>query len=444
MINKYLKQQKGVTLVEVLGALAILSIISILAFNVLGNTFQYNEKTQAHTDIRQEANYIITQMRESHQTNQNDYEICTSTFERSNYVFNEFMINHNPINGSCTTVDATETLSVSFIIMNNQDQQFEVNTKIHPKAERNREELVSITIPDQSVDIIDYIRDESVFVYSSNISVDGSASFSSANGKMVINNNTPSDLSFNTAGQISVNEIHINKPNQQVNVNSSSEFGVSGVTSLINIRSHLNLNNGGTTMNAEEIYIDGDLTFGSSTVVNADTMYVSGDVIFNNYSADINADNIYIGGDIISNTNNSEHQQLRTGEFDASSYPDIPPNDLPELRDKNWYTENNYVNSGTLSDNDRIFSTGDVNVHTHNRNPSDFIIIAGGDVTIDTNWSEVEGLIVAPNGSVSYDGPKFSGVVIARDGFNLENGGASAEFRNINEYLDGLDEIPFK
>lgn len=56
---KVLKNQKGITLVEMLGVLVIGSIISILAFNILFSMLKNEDKVAVNAQLRDEADYYI-------------------------------------------------------------------------------------------------------------------------------------------------------------------------------------------------------------------------------------------------------------------------------------------------------------------------------------------------------------------------------------------------
>lgn len=59
MKNKFILSQKGLTLVELLAALSILSIIGIITYSVLFNGIHTYERTMEETKLRDEADYIM-------------------------------------------------------------------------------------------------------------------------------------------------------------------------------------------------------------------------------------------------------------------------------------------------------------------------------------------------------------------------------------------------
>ncbi|GAA0450487.1 prepilin-type N-terminal cleavage/methylation domain-containing protein [Alkalibacillus silvisoli] len=440
MVNKYYSDESGVTLIEVLASLVLVSIISILAFNVLTNTFQYSETSISHADLRQDSNFIITQIRQKHQEEIGDYALCKEDLQRIQQYEVNLEINEIPIH-ECKTFSYKDPLNVNFTMKNQQDHEYQINTTIEPKVERERVKDIQLSLPSHVDDFYSYLSDEKVFIYSGNISVNGSASISGdRDGQMIINNNE-TDLNFSTANHISVNTIYIDKEGQEVNFPTSTSLGEAGVTELVNIKGDVYLNNGGATVNGEHVFIDGNVTFNSSSVINASSVHISGDVTFNNWAGDINAEQIYIGGDITSD--NPDHNNIKTGEFDEEQLPDHPNIHIPSLKEEQWFYQNDYENTLTLDDDSKIFSPSDLNIHVGNNNPENFIIVSKGNVSIDSNWSELDGVIIAPNGKVTFYGDTFTGVVISKEGLDVVNGGSSVYFKNIEQYMDS-DESPFE
>ncbi len=81
--------EKGITLVEVLAALALLSIVSIITWNVLiqGSIFSQNIRT--NTLIQQEANIIINSLTRVHQLSSPYYQITVESNSNSSFLLIE-------------------------------------------------------------------------------------------------------------------------------------------------------------------------------------------------------------------------------------------------------------------------------------------------------------------------------------------------------------------
>ncbi|MGR3765905.1 type II secretion system protein [Rossellomorea sp. NS-SX7] len=66
-----MKNQNGLTLIEVLASLAILSVIGLVLWNVLFQGLNYSKKAVSQTSMQQEANLIsmeLTRIHQSHST----------------------------------------------------------------------------------------------------------------------------------------------------------------------------------------------------------------------------------------------------------------------------------------------------------------------------------------------------------------------------------------
>ncbi|MFZ7945574.1 type II secretion system protein [Neobacillus sp. 19] len=72
------QNQKGITLIELLVTLAILSLIGIIIWNVFFQGMKFSEKSVTKNTMQQEANLLITNLKKIHQTSKL-YEISSST-----------------------------------------------------------------------------------------------------------------------------------------------------------------------------------------------------------------------------------------------------------------------------------------------------------------------------------------------------------------------------
>ncbi|WP_108669431.1 PilW family protein [Peribacillus acanthi] len=62
------KGQKGLTLVEVLVSMAILSILIILTSSAMMNSLNFSKKATSQVQLQQEANYILAELTNFHET----------------------------------------------------------------------------------------------------------------------------------------------------------------------------------------------------------------------------------------------------------------------------------------------------------------------------------------------------------------------------------------
>ncbi|MEH7276293.1 type II secretion system protein [Neobacillus vireti] len=63
-----LTNENGITLIEVLATLAIVSFISILLYGVLINGFDYSKKSQEKVSLQQEMNIVVTTITKFHES----------------------------------------------------------------------------------------------------------------------------------------------------------------------------------------------------------------------------------------------------------------------------------------------------------------------------------------------------------------------------------------
>ncbi len=72
---KQIKNETGLTLIEVLATLTILSIVSVIIYNVFSNGLRYSSQAEDTVLIQQEANYLLTLLKEQHENAANDYTV---------------------------------------------------------------------------------------------------------------------------------------------------------------------------------------------------------------------------------------------------------------------------------------------------------------------------------------------------------------------------------
>lgn len=80
---KQIKNQSGITLIEVLATITILSIVSIIIYNVFFNGLQYSSQAKDTVSIQQEANYLLTILKEQHENAENNYTVTVENEQKT-------------------------------------------------------------------------------------------------------------------------------------------------------------------------------------------------------------------------------------------------------------------------------------------------------------------------------------------------------------------------
>ncbi len=157
MSTKRILNDHGLTLIELLATIVISSMIISLITSVFISSFKQNELVNSHNYLRQEANLIISKLRQNHQDN--SYNLCYETNNQlyldnqlsnqlalDKYYFTNVVIeNLNKSierSGQCIeNVDVLAPLFIQFTLHNENGQKFEMNTVI------NRLKPVELTQP---------------------------------------------------------------------------------------------------------------------------------------------------------------------------------------------------------------------------------------------------------------------------------------------------------
>ncbi|MBS4194841.1 prepilin-type N-terminal cleavage/methylation domain-containing protein [Lederbergia citri] len=445
MIKKYITHQQGITLLELLAALAISTLVIGLTFSVLFSSKKFNDKTHAYVDLRQEANIIISSLRK-HQ--KNSEKVCHEQLLTNDNISMEIQINEVELkSGYCWTPTNSNDTHVKFTLKDKkQHNKFDVDTIIEGRERKD----FSINIPDQPVKeetFFDYLKNNNVFVYGNDLDTNGSNSFNGS-GTILINNFNHSNLLFNGGGSVlSVKKIFINKNGNEVIFSDSTRLGELEKTETVRIIGNVQLNRGTAAILGDTIYISGNVTFDNGAVIKGKKVIIGGNVTFKNSSDKITADEIYVTGTI---------KKIDNGNIVGRLFNSNPPGKIeipvdipilpPSFREDSWYSTNGYevTSSVNFSDNSKIFSPSSFTVKDWHSNKQNVIIISKGDITLEKfGGSDLTGILFAPNGKVTFKGKSFNGVVIAKNGF-FTNGETKVTFTNVDEFIKNPDKAPFK
>lgn len=136
-----LQNERGLTLVEVLATLTILSIISVVIWNVFFQGLYYSDKAVTQNAMQQESNYITMKLTRIHQTSI-EYEL-----KNSNCIIEVDYISQNNESSKETITDAHLCFKTNF------------SGRVDP----NKEDLpLTISIHDKNDDTNEFVM-ETVF-----------------------------------------------------------------------------------------------------------------------------------------------------------------------------------------------------------------------------------------------------------------------------------------
>ncbi|WP_157842679.1 MULTISPECIES: PilW family protein [Bacillus] len=142
----FVQNNHGLTLIELLATIAIASIVLVLITTLLIATQKQNNMTQTHNAIRQEANFIITNLRNLHDVE--PYTICyhtdkkiyldnslSSALAHSKYFFEDVVIKQEgniieATNKCIENIDIHVPIEVKFTIKDDYNNAYTIDTVI--------------------------------------------------------------------------------------------------------------------------------------------------------------------------------------------------------------------------------------------------------------------------------------------------------------------------
>jgi hypothetical protein len=300
---------------------------------------------------------------------------------------------------------------------------------------------ISRTSPTPSQDteeFVEYIKDNVVFVYGNTMDFDGD-NINGPGATMVIR------------GPLNTNQIN---------------SGAFIAATTIYIDGYVKIASGGVTLGSQSepgsIYINGDLELAGGHKLYGN-VYVNGNLKLQNCNI---YGNIYVNGNtLLSGSQNLQGNIYYTGTLthpqwygdsilakchkipygSVQSFPSftIPEYNIPAPREASWFASKGYVSSGTLVSNIKIFTEGNYESPKSFTSAKNVIIVSKSNITITKWFTELTGLLYAPNGKVTIKGENFTGMVIARDGFFTE-GGTNVTFQKLGQLISDPADYPFK
>ncbi|RSL32378.1 prepilin-type N-terminal cleavage/methylation domain-containing protein [Salibacterium salarium] len=438
-MKQLLQKESGVTLIELLATIVISSIVIGLVTSVLVSSLNFNDKTQSHINLRQEANIIITELRQQHQ--EGEYTLCPEdvfSSDRFRAVQRDIRNDEHMIT-SCNTVDSQFPLEVQFTLEDDENNDFTIDTIIEGERQ-NGDTNVSIDPPgDESDSFPTYVEDENVFVYGSQFTFQGS-DVNGPGASMVIKG--PLDMSeFNGGSKTNVSNIYVDGPIDFSG--GGQDLGSYEEPGEIHINGDFDTGGGSHNIYGD-VYVEEDFHLEGANIYG--DVYVNGDVTLSDYYSIAKNASIHYTGSL------PYPDHFERSDFDSlvkqESVPnaEIPDQEVPSSKSENWYAENGYTQE-IQEDGMKIYDSDVViedNVNgSYQDTFTDSVVVSEGDITISGGNLSMTGVLYAPNGEITFEGASFEGTVIAKDGFNVDSGGTDITFVGVEEYINNRDDYPF-
>ncbi len=279
---------------------------------------------------------------------------------------------------------------------------------------------------------------EDVFLWAQQMSARGAGTISGPGGTVVITGDVvASDLRGGT--DVDVTTIFI-EGDALLNAAGNVSLGSSTQPGNIYISGDLELL-GGTPTLYGDVHVGKNLRISHGTIHG--NMYIHGDVQYvgGGFTL-VGGSLIYYAGTLINWPVSGTHAGKAVA-LAAEEMPTIPEiQGSPKLRAPEWYTGKDYVQSGALVNDLRLYTPTDYSGGA-NQSRANVVIVSAGDITINmTGQGTLVGVLVAPNGRVTFNGKSFEGLVIAGEGFFVGSGSPDVTFRSITEFFSDPDDYP--
>ena len=298
---RLLKNETGITLIEVLATLTITAIIGSVVYAVFFQTLHANEKTKAHNELRQEANIVMTQLRTMHEKGDSiwyssdmlykDEEKNNPLSTENNFHITKVQINDTElVSGDSKLLSSESTFKVAFTIKDHYQNQYELVTVLSSNKGINIPQPPSTTNS-----FYTYLVDNNVFVYGSTLDIYGATV--EGMGSIVINNTNNSNLLFsgNQPNNIDITNIYIDKTGYAFIFDKNTKIGKQDSTKVVSIKGNVDLSHGGGQIYGDIIYINGNVNLSNGTKIEGRVVIITGTA---NNSDQIKATELYVGKDV--------------------------------------------------------------------------------------------------------------------------------------------------
>ncbi|MGY3717129.1 prepilin-type N-terminal cleavage/methylation domain-containing protein [Sutcliffiella cohnii] len=441
-----INNESGITLIEVLVTLLIVTIVSGLVTGVMISSVNYNKKAHSHINLRQEANLIISSLREK--LKEEEFTLCyQDLLGQSDITFEDISLQNQTIEidkeTPCGTIKTDQDLIIEFTLKDNLNNSFDVDMTIQGKESLTSSKEIIVEIPEftEEDDYYDIIKNENVFVASKQFEFAGSTI--NGNGSTMLIKGNLLGNKINGGALINVSNIYVEG---DVDVDGGSAgLGSETNPGIIVVGGNLNLWNGTRPINGD-VYVKKNMKLKDGKVNG--NVYVKENLELGWTPQLVGNSKIFYGGSLTHPNNYNQSilsKVINQNHIDAQ---EMIKYDIPPLKDDHWFVQNGY-NLNIVPNNMKLFgnniniSSGNIPNHGYVSNFHNAIIISKGDVTIRGGDLKFSGVVIAPFGSVTFHGSTFEGTVIARDGFYVTSGGSTVTFKNIDNYINNKNDSPF-
>ncbi|MFW6029195.1 MAG: hypothetical protein ACOCRO_02955 [Halanaerobiales bacterium] len=421
MYKKYLINQKGITLLETVLVLAIFSFVIIISFPMIKITSQSlnieQKELVQRSDIRNASTYLTNDIRYSKDVSINGLdnkaiEIIDKNNNTVNYYLNTKGNLARKVN-SGEEIEFNEIKDVSFEILNNNLVQATLNNGDY-KVQLKELKIARWNSEAPENNIITTIRRLDGHLVTDGLSLDNAANILGEDTVAIIKN----DLTIGNNPSFDSRTIYID--GDYIGDNSSTLGPLDG-TGKIYINGDCTLHNNASVQG--EITINGSLYDKSHNIPGV--AYVNDNIEFtgNNYDSG----HIYYNGQLKYSKSPNMKKLHKNNPVEDYSFA-VPETEVPpevNIRDTDWFEDNGYQDGMPFNDGEKVYRNGDVSVgfngSTKNDPLKDIIIVSEtGNIELSNN-THATGIIIAPEGTVTFAGCTFTGVIIAKNVVILNN-----------------------
>jgi len=290
----------------------------------------------------------------------------------------------------------------------------------------------------EETEFTQYLIDENIFIYGKKLDFHGGL-ISGPNAQVIITDSGLNGDLLHNDPDIDVTKLFVN--GGLYFKDGSDSFGSPTTPGQTHINGDVTLLKGnhhfyGTTyVNGDFRVLDGSPNIHGNMYVNGD-LHLAGDPNIGTNACIYYTGNFTFEDDILQTTTSKCIPRTTVSTVET------PELEIPQVKSDAWYADRNYKRLGSLRDDLKIFADSYTSPDYSNVANNVIIIAKSGDISITGYNSGLTGVLIAPEGKVTYNGAYFTGVVITKNGFFTTNGGTTVTFKNIASFIGNSDDYP--